>query len=47
METAGVHSQVAKVMPPLTIDAAVLETGLDIIEKSVAHVTKQSIKSAA
>ncbi len=47
METAGVHAQVAKVMPPLTIDAAVLEAGLDIIEKSVAHVAKRPIKSAA
>lgn len=47
METAGMMSQVAKVMPPLTIDAAVLEEGLDIIEKAVARVAVKNIKSAA
>lgn len=38
METAGARSQVAKVMPPLTIDAAVLEKGLDAIERAVTTV---------
>ncbi len=47
METAGIHSQVAKVMPPLTIDAATLEAGLDIIETAVARVAAQSTRSAA
>lgn len=47
METAGVRSQVAKVMPPLTIEEATLEEGLDIIESAVARVTARSIKSAA
>ena len=32
METAGVEDQVAKVMPPLTIEESVLDAGLDIIE---------------
>jgi len=38
METAGVRSQVAKVMPPLIIDESVLEMGLSIVEKSVTAV---------
>lgn len=38
METAGMQSQVAKVMPPLTIDEEVLEQGLDIVEHAVATV---------
>ena len=38
METAGVKSQVAKVMPPLTIDEEVLEQGLDIVEAAVVAV---------
>lgn len=38
METAGVNDQVAKVMPPLTIDNATLEQGLDIIEAATASV---------
>jgi len=36
METAGVDDQVAKVMPPLTIDEELLENGLDIMEEAVA-----------
>lgn len=47
METAGVHSQVAKVMPPLTIDEAVLEAGLDIVEQAVANVAARAFKTAA
>ena len=38
METAGIKSQVAKIMPPLTIDEEVLEMGLDIVEAAVATV---------
>jgi diaminobutyrate-2-oxoglutarate transaminase len=38
METAGIKSQVAKVMPPLTIDEVVLKQGLDIVEDAVATV---------
>ncbi len=38
METAGINSQVAKVMPPLTIDEVVLEQGLDIVEDAVTTV---------
>jgi diaminobutyrate-2-oxoglutarate transaminase len=38
METAGVNSQVAKIMPPLTIDEDVLEQGLGIVENAVTLV---------
>ncbi len=38
METAGVDDQVAKVMPPLTIEEEVLENGLDILETAVEVV---------
>lgn len=47
METAGVRSQVAKVMPPLTIDEAVLDAGLDILERAVITIAVRTIKSAA
>ncbi len=43
METAGVESQVAKIMPPLTIDRETLANGLDIIEKSVAAVIERRL----
>ncbi len=39
METSGADDQVVKVMPPLTIEAEVLENGLDILEDAVASVT--------
>ncbi|HEY9163018.1 MAG TPA: diaminobutyrate--2-oxoglutarate transaminase [Magnetovibrio sp.] len=38
METAGISSQVAKIMPPLTIDEEELERGLGIVEDAVATV---------
>lgn len=47
METAGVHSQVAKVMPPLTIDATALDAGLDILEAAVARVAASNAATAA
>ena len=47
METAGVNAQVAKIMPPLTIDAAVLDAGLDIIEAALGRVAARSALSAA
>jgi diaminobutyrate-2-oxoglutarate transaminase len=47
METAGVHAQVAKVMPPLTIDAAVLDAGLDILEAAVSRVVARNAATAA
>ena len=43
METAGVESQVAKIMPPLTIDRETLANGLDIIEQSVAAVIERRL----
>lgn len=41
METAGADDQVAKVMPPLTIEAEVLEKGLDILESAIASVVAE------
>lgn len=38
LETAGPRSEVAKVMPPLTIDEAVLKEGLDIVESAVSEI---------
>lgn len=38
METSGPKSEVAKVMPPLTIDEAGLRLGLDILAKALAEV---------
>lgn len=46
METAGVRSQVAKVMPPLTIDEEVLEQGLDILENAIAQVAARRFPNA-
>ncbi|OEJ67753.1 diaminobutyrate--2-oxoglutarate transaminase [Magnetovibrio blakemorei] len=46
METAGVRSQVAKVMPPLTIDEVVLEQGLDILENAIAQVAARRFPNA-
>ena len=43
METAGVESQVAKIMPPLTSDRETLANGLDIIEQSVAAVIERRL----
>jgi 4-aminobutyrate aminotransferase-like enzyme len=36
METAGPEGNVAKVMPPLTVDELALKEGLDLLE-SAAH----------
>jgi diaminobutyrate-2-oxoglutarate transaminase len=38
METAGPEANVAKVMPPLTIDEVSLKDGLDLLEASVHGV---------
>jgi len=46
METAGIKSQVAKVMPPLTIDEDVLEQGLNILEKAVTVVAARHFPNA-
>lgn len=46
METAGIKSQVAKVMPPLTIDEDVLEEGLETLEKAVAVVAARHFPNA-
>ncbi|MFC0215407.1 diaminobutyrate--2-oxoglutarate transaminase [Paenibacillus chartarius] len=41
METSGTDSEVAKVMPPLTITKTALERGLHILGESVAEVANQ------
>tara|TARA_R110002167_G_C12553395_1_gene641067 strand:- start:71 stop:1060 length:990 start_codon:yes stop_codon:yes gene_type:complete len=41
METAGVDDQVAKVMPPLTIDDLTLEKGLQTLVEAAARVIKK------
>lgn len=38
IETSGSEDQVIKLLPPLTIDEAVLRSGLEILEQSVADV---------
>ena len=41
METAGVDDQVAKIMPPLTIDDLTLEKGLQTLVEAAARVIKK------
>ncbi len=41
METAGVDDQVAKIMPPLTIDDLTLDKGLDTLVEAAARVIKK------
>ncbi|MFD0710371.1 diaminobutyrate--2-oxoglutarate transaminase [Paenibacillus sp. GCM10027626] len=41
METSGPHDEVAKIMPPLTIEPQVLERGLFIVEKALYAVVEQ------
>jgi diaminobutyrate-2-oxoglutarate transaminase len=41
METSGPDDEVAKLLPPLTLDEAGLEKGLSILEDSVAAVAKR------
>lgn len=46
METAGVDDQVAKVMPPLTIDELTLEKGLDtLVEVATSVIKKRASES--
>lgn len=46
METSGTDSEVAKVMPPLTIDIAGLELGLGILARSMEIIADQRRKGA-
>jgi len=41
METSGPQSEVAKVMPPLTVDDVTLDAGLDILCESFAEVAEK------
>ena len=47
METAGARDQVAKIMPPLTIDRAILDAGLDIVEAAVAETVAARLSRSA
>ncbi len=38
METSGPYDEVAKIMPPLTIEDAVLKQGLAILEQALKQV---------
>lgn len=40
METSGAHDEVAKLMPPLTIEASLLKEGLERIEASLQAIYK-------
>jgi diaminobutyrate-2-oxoglutarate transaminase len=42
METAGPESNVAKVMPPLTIDEVALKEGLDVLARAVSQVAREA-----
>jgi diaminobutyrate-2-oxoglutarate transaminase len=41
IETSGAESQVVKCLPPLTIDANLLDNGLEIIAQSVPEALEQ------
>ncbi|MFH5183971.1 diaminobutyrate--2-oxoglutarate transaminase [Paenibacillus sp. TAB 01] len=41
METSGTDSEVAKIMPPLTIDRAGLQKGLDILEQCLKEIASE------
>jgi diaminobutyrate-2-oxoglutarate transaminase len=47
IETAGVSDEVLKLLPSLTISEEELVRGLDIIERSIAHIIKGQTRSAA
>lgn len=46
METSGPHSEVAKLMPPLTIEPELLEEGLRIVETALAIVWREREEQA-
>ncbi|WP_160035421.1 diaminobutyrate--2-oxoglutarate transaminase [Paenibacillus sp. An7] len=41
METSGPHSEVVKIMPPLTIEIETLEDGLKILERSLKQLSAE------
>ncbi|MCK9507076.1 MAG: diaminobutyrate--2-oxoglutarate transaminase [Pigmentiphaga sp.] len=47
IETSGPDSEVVKILCPLVISDEDLNTGLDILERSVRHVLKQDLSLAA
>ncbi|MDO8909837.1 MAG: diaminobutyrate--2-oxoglutarate transaminase [Pseudohongiella sp.] len=47
IETSGADSQVVKCLCPLTITMEELDKGLDILQKAVNHVLKDSLRAAS
>jgi diaminobutyrate-2-oxoglutarate transaminase len=48
IETSGPHSEVIKILPPLTIEAAVLEEGLRRLRSAIeASCARENLRSAA
>jgi diaminobutyrate-2-oxoglutarate transaminase len=47
METSGTDSEVAKVMPPLTIENSVLARGLDLLGDAAAAVYQRTVRKQA
>lgn len=45
METSGPHGEVAKLMPPLTIEMSTLEQGLVIFENSIGKLAAEEVRS--
>ena len=39
LERCGAQGHVLKLLPPLVIDESTLQQGLDILERSIAHIT--------
>ena len=46
LETSGPEGNVAKIMPPLVIEDALLEEGLEILAGSVVEVLSEEMRSA-
>jgi len=47
METSGPFDEVAKLMPPLTIEDEVLKQGLAVIEQALQKVIESEARSKA
>ncbi len=43
METAGAQGQVIRCLPPLTVDAEILEKGLNLLENTVNEVMQETV----
>lgn len=47
IETSGAHDEIVKVLAPLVIDDAVLNAGLDILEKAIADTCPEGLNNNA